>query len=32
VPIVGGMRWRFLEMDGNHISAILFIDSAFKNV
>src|SRR5215469_4780883 len=32
VPIVGGMRRRFLEMDGNHLGAIVFIDRAFEHM
>src|SRR6516162_4232038 len=32
VPIVGGMRRRFLEMDGNHVGAIAFIDRAFEHM
>src|SRR5262245_788104 len=32
VPIIRGMRRRFLEMDGNHVGAIAFIDRAFEHM
>src|SRR6266567_8219972 len=32
MPIIRGMCRRFLEMDGNHVSAIFFVDSAFKHM
>src|SRR5262249_56710833 len=32
VPIIRGMRRRFLEMDGNHIGASFLIDRAFQHM
>src|SRR5262249_4356451 len=32
VPIIRGMRRRFLEMDGNYVGTIRFIDRAFKHM
>src|SRR6516225_3003217 len=32
MPIIRGMRRRFLEMDGNDVGTIRFIDRAFKHM